>query len=95
MNNGIKAICDSLEMTEKSRKLLISALEEIWKQEEDNTKRKIRGLKIKLESVKGAIDSLMSAYLEESDIEMKQDIKERRNNKKMESLGRTRLEWSG
>ena len=84
VNNGIKAICDSLEMTEKSRKLLISALEEIWKQEEDNTKRKIRGLKIKLESVKGAIDSLMSAYLEESDIEMKQDIKERRNNKKME-----------
>ena len=82
INNGIKKICDSLEMNKDNRKMLISALEKIWRQEENENNKKVSSLKIKLNNLEDTISSLMTAYLEETDADMKQDIKERRSKVK-------------
>ena len=86
VNAEVKAICDSLEMTENNRKKLVSALEKIWKQEEGDINKKARSLRLKLNGIEEAISSLMTAYLEEDDAGMKQDIKERRNKMKADAM---------
>ena len=82
VNDGVKRICDILDMTKDNRDKLISALERIWKQEEGDISKKILSLKQKLGNLEGSISSLMTAYLEEEDIDMKQDIRERRRKMK-------------
>ena len=69
VNAEVKAICDSLEMTENNRKRLVFALEKIWKQEEGDINKKARSLRLKLNGIEEAIVSLMTAYLEEDDVE--------------------------
>ncbi len=76
LNHKVIEVCNSIDMTERGRKLFLSALQEIWIRQEDNAMQRKQSLTAALIDAKKTVDKHTRAYIDETDPDIKNSIKE-------------------
>lgn len=81
INEQVMNLCGQFDMSEKSRKILLEALETAWKREEGDTAIRKKELKLRILRAENDIESITDTYVNECNEKRKEIIGSRLDNR--------------